>query len=118
VHLQSELPAFSLGDELQGRVGLLPDPFAVRLADVAIATSDNPRTEDPERILDEVEAGMQGKPHHRDTDRRQAITRALELAHAGDTVLLAGKGHETYQVIGAEKQPFDERRIVRELGAS
>ena len=92
--------------------------IAVRLADVAIATSDNPRTEDPERILDEVEAGMQGKPHHRDTDRRQAITRALELAHAGDTVLLAGKGHETYQVIGTEKQPFDERRIVRELGAS
>jgi UDP-N-acetylmuramoyl-L-alanyl-D-glutamate--2,6-diaminopimelate ligase len=92
--------------------------IAVRLADVAIATSDNPRTEDPERILDEVEVGMRGKPHHRDTDRRQAIARALELARAGDTILLAGKGHETYQVIGTEKQAFDERRIVRELGAS
>jgi UDP-N-acetylmuramoyl-L-alanyl-D-glutamate--2,6-diaminopimelate ligase len=91
---------------------------AARLADIAIVTSDNPRTEDPERILDEVEAGMKGKPHHRDVDRRRAIARALELAQAGDTILLAGKGHETYQVVGTEKQPFDERVVVRELGAS
>jgi len=92
--------------------------IAVRLADVAIVTSDNPRTEDPERILDEVEAGMRGKPHHRETDRRRAIAKALGLAHAGDTILLAGKGHETYQIIGTEKQHFDEREIVRELGAT
>ena len=92
--------------------------IAVKLADVAIATSDNPRTEDPERILDEVEAGMRTKPHERVTDRRRAIARALELARLGDTVLLAGKGHETYQVIGTEKQHFDEREVVRELGAS
>ncbi len=91
---------------------------AVRLADIAIATSDNPRTEDPETILDDVEAGMQGQPHHREVDRRKAIALALELAKAGDTILLAGKGHETYQVVGTEKQPFDERAIVRELGAS
>jgi UDP-N-acetylmuramoyl-L-alanyl-D-glutamate--2,6-diaminopimelate ligase len=89
-----------------------------RLADVAIVTSDNPRTEDPESILDEVEAGMAGKPHLREVDRRKAIARALEQAHAGDTVLLAGKGHETYQVVGTEKQPFDERVIVKELGAA
>jgi len=89
-----------------------------RLADVAIATSDNPRTEDPERILDDVEAGMGSHPHHREPDRRKAIALALSLARPGDTVILAGKGHETYQVIGAEKQPFDERSIVRELGAS
>jgi UDP-N-acetylmuramoyl-L-alanyl-D-glutamate--2,6-diaminopimelate ligase len=50
-------------------------------------------------------------------DRRRAIARALELARPGDTVLLAGKGHETYQVIGTTKHPFDERVIVRELGA-
>ena len=89
-----------------------------RLADIAIVTSDNPRTEDPERILDDVEAGMKGKPHHRDVDRRRAIARALELAGPGDTILLAGKGHETYQVVGTEKQPFDERAIVKELGAT
>ena len=90
---------------------------AARLADVAIATSDNPRTEDPERILDEVEAGMGSRPHYRVADRRAAIAQALELARLGDTVLLAGKGHETYQVVGTAKQPFDEREIVRDLGA-
>jgi len=91
---------------------------AVRLADVTIVTSDNPRTEDPEKILDDVEVGMRARPHHREVDRRRAIARALELARPGDTILLAGKGHETYQVIGTEKQPFDERAIVKELGAS
>ncbi len=90
---------------------------ASRLADVAIVTSDNPRTENPERILDEIEAGMGTRPHYRVTDRRAAIGQALELARLGDTVLLAGKGHETYQVVGTEKQHFDEREIVRDLGA-
>jgi UDP-N-acetylmuramoyl-L-alanyl-D-glutamate--2,6-diaminopimelate ligase len=90
---------------------------AASLADIAIATSDNPRTEDPERILDEVEAGMGSRPHYRLADRRAAIAQALELARLGDTVLLAGKGHETYQVVGTVKQPFDEREIVRDLGA-
>jgi UDP-N-acetylmuramoyl-L-alanyl-D-glutamate--2,6-diaminopimelate ligase len=91
---------------------------AASLADIAIATSDNPRTEDPERILDEVEAGMGSRPHYRLADRRAAIAQALELARLGDTVLLAGKGHESYQVVGTVKQPFDEREIVRELGAA
>jgi UDP-N-acetylmuramoyl-L-alanyl-D-glutamate--2,6-diaminopimelate ligase len=92
--------------------------IAVRLSDVAVATSDNPRTEDPEKILDDVEAGMAGTRHHREVDRRKAIALALELAREGDTIILAGKGHETYQVIGTEKQPFDERQIIRELGAA
>ncbi|MGH7699987.1 MAG: UDP-N-acetylmuramoyl-L-alanyl-D-glutamate--2,6-diaminopimelate ligase, partial [Gemmatimonadales bacterium] len=90
---------------------------AGRLADVVIATSDNPRTEDPERILDDVVVGLQGRAHQRIADRRLAIARALELARPGDTLLLAGKGHETYQVIGTTRHPFDEPRIVRELGA-
>ena len=90
---------------------------AVRLADIAIATSDNPRTEDPEKILDDVEEGMQGKGHRLEVDRRKAIALAIELARSGDTVLLAGKGHETYQVVGTVKQPFDERDVVRDLGA-
>jgi UDP-N-acetylmuramoyl-L-alanyl-D-glutamate--2,6-diaminopimelate ligase len=105
------------GDRDRGKRAPMGE-IAVKLADVAIATSDNPRTENPERILDEVEAGMRTKPHERVTDRRRAIARALELARLGDTVLLAGKGHETYQVIGTEKQHFDEREVVRELGAS
>src|SRR5439155_8769 len=86
---------------------------------VANATSDNPRTEDPERILHDVEAGMSGgRPHYRIADRRAAIAQALELARPGDTILLAGKGHETYQVIGTTKEPFDEREVVRSLGAN
>jgi len=104
------------GDRDRGKRAPMGE-IAARLADVAIVTSDNPRTEDPERILDEVEAGMKGKPHHRRGDRREAIALALELARPGDTILLAGKGHETYQIVGAVKQPFDERAIVRELGA-
>ena len=84
-------------------------------ADVALVTSDNPRTEDPERILDDVVAGMDDAAFERIVDRREAIARALDLAQPGDAVLLAGKGHETYQVIGTEKRPFDERKIVREL---
>ena len=105
------------GDRDRGKRAPMGE-LAVRLADIAIATSDNPRTEDPDRILDDVEAGMQGRPHERFVDRRQALARALSVGRQGDTIILAGKGHETYQVVGTEKQPFDERTIVRELGAS
>jgi UDP-N-acetylmuramoyl-L-alanyl-D-glutamate--2,6-diaminopimelate ligase len=86
--------------------------IAAREADLAIATSDNPRTEDPERILDDIEEGMGGMAHLRIADRRAAIGRALGLLGPGDCLLLAGKGHETYQVIGTERLPFDERTIV------
>ena len=89
--------------------------IAARGADVAIVTSDNPRTEDPERILDDIEAGMGDTPHERIEDRRDAIARALDLAGPDDLVLLAGKGHETYQVRGTTKLPFDERQIVHEI---
>jgi UDP-N-acetylmuramoyl-L-alanyl-D-glutamate--2,6-diaminopimelate ligase len=83
-----------------------------RLADVVILTSDNPRTEDPERILDDIEAGMT-RPHERIEDREQAVVRALAIAEPDDVVLLAGKGHETYQVRGTTKYPLDERAIVQ-----
>lgn len=84
-------------------------------ADLAVVTSDNPRTEDPERILDDVEAGMEGVQHLRISDRRAAIAHAIDLLQPGDTLLLAGKGHETYQVVGTDRVPFDEAAIVREL---
>lgn len=84
-------------------------------ADFSVVTSDNPRTEDPGRIVDDVLAGMEGADCERRVDRREAIARALEVARPGDLVLLAGKGHETHQTIGTEKHPFDEREIVREL---
>ncbi|MBT8396411.1 MAG: UDP-N-acetylmuramoyl-L-alanyl-D-glutamate--2,6-diaminopimelate ligase, partial [Gemmatimonadetes bacterium] len=86
-----------------------------RLADFSFVTSDNPRTEDPEVIIDDVVAGMGEAPFHRTADRREAIADALEEARPGDLLLLAGKGHETYQVIGLEPQPFDEAAIVGEL---
>jgi UDP-N-acetylmuramoyl-L-alanyl-D-glutamate--2,6-diaminopimelate ligase len=83
-------------------------------ADVAFVTSDNPRTEDPERILDDIELGMQG-PHERVEDRREAIARAVHSANSSDVVVLAGKGHEDYQIRGTVKYPFDERVIVSEI---
>ena len=92
--------------------------IAERLADVAIVTSDNPRTEDPETIMNDIEGGMRGRNHERIEDRRHAIARALELASPDDVVVLAGKGHETYQIRGTEKLPFDEKRIVAELAQS
>ncbi|MDF1504213.1 UDP-N-acetylmuramoyl-L-alanyl-D-glutamate--2,6-diaminopimelate ligase [Roseisolibacter sp. H3M3-2] len=92
--------------------------IAARDADLAIVTSDNPRTEDPERILDDIEAGMGAGERLRVTDRRDAIARAIALAGPDDVVLLAGKGHETYQIRGTETLPFDEREIVHELTAN
>ena len=90
--------------------------IAERLADLAIVTSDNPRTEPPGAIIDDIERGMQGRRHHeRVEDRREAIARALEIAGADDVIVLAGKGHETYQIRGTEKRPFDEKAIVAEL---
>jgi UDP-N-acetylmuramoyl-L-alanyl-D-glutamate--2,6-diaminopimelate ligase len=102
------------GDRDKGKRPVM-GAIAERLADLAIVTSDNPRTEDPERILDDIEAGMSRDNHERIVDRREAIQRALDLAEPHDVVLLAGKGHETYQVRGTTKYPFDEAEIVREL---
>ena len=88
--------------------------IASRDADVAIYTSDNPRTEDPEKILDQVEAGaVTGSRTLRISDREQAIRTAVMLARAGDIILVAGKGHETYQIIGTEKRHFDDREVLR-----
>jgi UDP-N-acetylmuramoyl-L-alanyl-D-glutamate--2,6-diaminopimelate ligase len=83
-------------------------------ADVAIFTSDNPRTEDPEKILDQMEQGkVAGSRTLRISDRAQAINTAVMMAQAGDIILVAGKGHETYQIIGTEKRHFDDREVLQ-----
>ena len=104
------------GDRDRGKRPVM-GAVAERAADHVIVTSDNPRTEDPERIIDDIVAGMTRRGFERIEDRRRAIGRALAVAGPDDVVLLAGKGHETYQVRGTEKLPFDERQIVRELVA-
>ena len=90
--------------------------IAARLADEVIVTSDNPRTENPYAILHEILAGMadSATPFSVIESRREAIAYALDHARTGDVVVLAGKGHETYQVVGAETLPLDERQVVRE----
>lgn len=94
---------------------------AVRYSDVVILTSDNPRTEDPLAILEEVEAGvteaLRQRPdvrYRKVADRRKAIAVAVREARPGDMVLIAGKGHEDYQIIGTKKFPFDDREAARE----
>ncbi len=102
------------GDRDRGKRPIM-GRIVAECADTPVLTSDNPRTEDPEAILDDVERGMVGTDHLRIVDRREAIAAALAAAAADDTVVLAGKGHETYQIIGTERVPFDEAAIVREL---
>jgi UDP-N-acetylmuramoyl-L-alanyl-D-glutamate--2,6-diaminopimelate ligase len=84
--------------------------IAARLADQLVVTSDNPRTEDPQRILDDVVAGIpDGTALRVEADRAAAIAGAIAEAEAGDLVLIAGKGHEDYQILGTTKIHFDDR---------
>lgn len=99
------------GDRDRGKRPIM-GRIAAEGADIAVVTSDNPRTEDPGAIIDDVEQGMGNVPHRRIIDRLAAIYASLEEARPGDTLLLAGKGHETYQVIGTDRVAFDEREIV------
>lgn len=92
--------------------------IAARYSDLAVVTSDNPRTEDPARIIQDVVEGINKAAFPEDylviQDRREAINRAIELAREGDVVVIAGKGHEDYQIIGTTKYPFDDRSVARE----
>jgi UDP-N-acetylmuramoyl-L-alanyl-D-glutamate--2,6-diaminopimelate ligase len=89
------------------------------LSDVVIVTSDNPRTEEPKAIIDNVLAGIRRTENlFVEPDRRQAIAIALSLANAGDVVLIAGKGHEEYQIIGAVKHHFSDREVVQDIIAA
>jgi len=102
------------GDRDRGKRPRMGEVVA-RLADLAFVTSDNPRTEDPEVIIDQILQGMGTAPHRRMSDRKEAIAAALREGRPGDLVLLAGKGHETYQTLGRERHPFVERTIVLDL---
>jgi UDP-N-acetylmuramyl-tripeptide synthetase len=86
------------------------------LSDVVILTSDNPRTEDPNQILCDAEEGIQktGKPYEKISDRREAIHHAIAQARTDDLVLIAGKGHEDYQILGREVFHFDDKEVARE----
>lgn len=87
------------------------------LSDLVVITSDNPRNEDPQRIIDEIEVGVKAESAEYlvVSDRREAIQKAISLAQAEDVVIIAGKGHENYQIIGTEKFHFDDREVASEF---
>jgi UDP-N-acetylmuramoyl-L-alanyl-D-glutamate--2,6-diaminopimelate ligase len=102
------------GDRDRGKRPLMGEQAAA-LADVRIVTSDNPRTEAPDAIIAEVLRGMGAAERVVEPDRKAAIAQALALARPGDAVVIAGKGHEDYQIVGTEKHHFDDREVAREL---
>ncbi|HXY40333.1 MAG TPA: UDP-N-acetylmuramyl-tripeptide synthetase, partial [Vicinamibacteria bacterium] len=112
------ITVFGCGGDRDRSKRPLMGAVASRLSDLVVITSDNPRSEPPDAIIDEIRRGI---PASRGSDtlvvpeRREAITRALETAVAGDVVVIAGKGHETYQVLRERTVPFDDRQVAREV---
>jgi UDP-N-acetylmuramyl-tripeptide synthetase len=112
------ITVFGCGGDRDRTKRPLMGAVAARLSDAVIVTSDNPRSEPPEAIIEEILAGMgNGRRAERQVvvDRREAIARALEMAAPGDAVVIAGKGHETYQVLRDRTVPFDDRQVAREV---
>ena len=104
------------GDRDSGKRPIMGE-ISGKIADYTIVTSDNPRTEDPQKIVDQIEDGIKktkGK-YEVVVDRVEAIEHAIKMANKKDIIILAGKGHEPYQEINGVKHPFDERIIVREI---
>jgi UDP-N-acetylmuramoyl-L-alanyl-D-glutamate--2,6-diaminopimelate ligase len=115
------ITVFGCGGDRDRTKRPLMGAVAGRLSDLIVITSDNPRGEDPERIIEEIQRGITPDTRRDSSqrilsiaDRRAAIAKAIELARAGDLVLLVGKGHETYQVIGDVLVPFDDAAVARE----
>jgi UDP-N-acetylmuramoyl-L-alanyl-D-glutamate--2,6-diaminopimelate ligase len=105
------------GDRDRGKRPIM-GRIAAELADRVWLTSDNPRSEDPRDILEEISVGVVPPPpggYTSHPDRREAIRDALAWGRAGDTLVIAGKGHETYQIVGSQTLPFDDRQVVREI---
>ena len=92
--------------------------ISARYADLSIVTSDNPRSENPHSIIADIEAGMKGAPFKSISDRHQAIYEALNEAKTGDIVVIAGKGHEDYQIVGATRQHFSDVEVAQEALAA
>ncbi len=111
------LCVFGCGGERDRTKRPLMGNIAVRDSDLAIITSDNPRWEDPNRIIHNIQAGIPADANNYEiiANRRQAIARSLELAQPGDIVLVAGKGHEIYQETRGKRLPFDDREVVKEV---
>jgi len=112
------ITVFGCGGDRDRSKRPLMGAVAARLSDVVFVTSDNPRSEPPEAILGEIQLGMNGRDkatRHVIVDRHEAIAKALEVARDGDAVVIAGKGHETVQVLRDRTVPFDDRQVVREL---
>jgi UDP-N-acetylmuramyl-tripeptide synthetase len=110
------ITVFGCGGDRDRTKRPLMGSIAARLSDCVIATSDNPRSEDPDVILKEIRTGLDSgpAPYRIVTDRREAIGLALAEAAPGDIVVVAGKGHENYQIIGDRSLPFDDREVARE----
>jgi len=108
------LTVFGCGGDRDRTKRPLMGKVASQGSDFLFVTSDNPRTEDPDQIIEEILTGVSGVDYVTLRDRREAIWRACHLARPGDTILIAGKGHETYQIFGTEVHPFDDREVARE----
>jgi UDP-N-acetylmuramoyl-L-alanyl-D-glutamate--2,6-diaminopimelate ligase len=107
------LVVFGAGGERDRAKRPVMGEVASTLADVAIITSDNPRSEEPRAIIEEVAGGARGAPPVIEVDRGEAIKAALAMAREGDVVLIAGKGHETSQDFGDRVEPFDDVEVAR-----
>lgn len=115
-HLCGELYViFGCGGDRDTSKRPLMGKLAEELADHVIITNDNPRTESPESIIADIEAGMSENKHQVIFDRKEAIITTLSVAKENDAILIAGKGHETYQVIGTEMIEYNERKFVKNL---
>ena len=112
------ITVFGCGGDRDRSKRPLMGAVAARVSDVVILTSDNPRSEPPEAIIDDVLRGIptaQADETQVIVDRREAIVRALEMGREGVVIVIAGKGHETHQVLRDRKVPFDDRQVVREV---
>ncbi len=114
LHPERLLCVFGCGGDRDRSKRLLMGKIGTEQADFAIITSDNPRSEDPSAIIEEIAAGAEGNNYTIQPDRRQAIYEAVSQARSGDIVVIAGKGHETYQIFADRRVPFDDRQVARE----
>lgn len=109
------ISVFGCGGDRDNTKRPIMGEIGTRLSDIAIITSDNPRTEEPEKIIEQITSGIKSGEYKVIVNRKEAIGYALSIAKKDDIVLLLGKGQETYQIIGKEKMHFDERKIVKEF---